>query len=70
MQFRALMIFTCTTLCLHTSSQNVAPSITDPDQLEITEQKKQVVFEQLFSDPTNLSLLFEYANLSILVGDL
>ena len=70
MKFRALMIFTCTTLCLHTSSQNVAPSISDPDQLEITEQKKQVVFEQLFRDPTNLSLLFEYANLSILVGDL
>ena len=34
------------------------------------EQQKEEVFKQLFKDPTNLSLLFKYANLSILVGDL
>ncbi len=51
-------------------AQNVAPAITDSAELERAEQKKQEVFKKLFKDPTNLSLLFEYANLSILVGDL
>tara|TARA_B100001939_G_scaffold114753_1_gene99230 strand:+ start:11463 stop:12827 length:1365 start_codon:yes stop_codon:yes gene_type:complete len=51
-------------------SQNVAPVISDPKLLEQTEQKKEEVFKQLFNDPTNLKLLFEYANLSILLGDL
>ena len=51
-------------------AQNVAPAITDSLELERAEQKKQEVFKKLFKDPTNLSLLFEYANLSILVGDL
>ena len=51
-------------------AQNVAPAITDSVELDRAEQKKQEVFKKLFKDPTNLSLLFEYANLSILVGDL
>ena len=51
-------------------AQNVSPAITDSVELERAEQKKQEVFKKLFKDPTNLSLLFEYANLSILVGDL
>ena len=38
--------------------------------LAAAEQQKEEVFKQLFKDPTNLSLLFKYANLSILVGDL
>ena len=51
-------------------AQNVAPTISDPQALQAIEQKKEEVFKQLFKDPTNLSLLFEYANLSIIVGDL
>ena len=57
-------------LCLNAPAQNVAPTISDPQELAILEQKKDETFKKLFKDPTNLSLLFEYANLSILVGDL
>ena len=70
MKLRVFVISACTFICLFSSAQNVAPSISDPDRLELIKEKQQVVFEQLFEDPTNLSLLFEYANLSILVGDL
>ena len=56
--------------CSHLSAQNVAPTISDPQALEAIEKKKEEVFQQLFKDPTNLSLLFEYANLSIILGDL
>jgi len=59
-----------TFLCLNAPAQNVAPTISDPQELAILEQKKDETFKKLFKDPTNLSLLFEYANLSILVGDL
>ena len=62
----AYLIFACIDL----SAQNVAPTISDPQALEAIEKKKEEVFQQLFKDPTNLSLLFEYANLSIIVGDL
>ena len=62
----ACLIFTG----LNISAQNVAPTISDPQALEAIEKKKEEVFQQLFKDPTNLSLLFEYANLSIIVGDL
>ena len=51
-------------------SQNVQPTLTDPAELAAVNQRKEEVFKQLFQDPTNLSLLFKYANLSILVGDL
>ena len=70
MKLRVFVVSACTFICLFSSAQNVAPSISDPDRLELIKEKQQAVFEQLFEDPTNLSLLFEYANLSILVGDL
>ena len=57
-------------LCMHSLAQNVVPTISDPQALEILEKKKEQTFQKLFKDPTNLSLLFEYANLSIVVGDL
>ena len=70
MKLRVFVVSACTFICLFSSAQNVAPSISDPDRLELIKEKQQAVFKQLFEDPTNLSLLFEYANLSILVGDL
>ena len=57
-------------LSLSLSAQNVEPTISDPEKLAAAQQQKEEVFQQLFKDPTNLSLLFKYANLSILVGDL
>ena len=51
-------------------SQNVPPSITDPEELEATKAERQRVFDSIIDDPTNLENLFNYANLSILVGDL
>ena len=51
-------------------SQNVPPSITDPEQLRATQIERQKVFDSIIEDPTNLENLFNYANLSILVGDL
>ena len=57
-------------MCLHSFAQNVEPTISDPKELSIAQQQKEEVFKQLFKDPTNLSLLFKYANLSIMVGDL
>jgi tetratricopeptide (TPR) repeat protein len=51
-------------------AQNVLPSIADPESVASVQREKEEVFKQLFKDPTNLSLLFKYANLSILVGDL
>jgi hypothetical protein len=55
---------------MHSFAQNVEPTISDPKELSIALQQKEEVFKQLFKDPTNLSLLFKYANLSIVVGDL
>ncbi|MDC0885390.1 porin family protein [Gammaproteobacteria bacterium] len=55
---------------MHSYAQNVEPTITDPKELSAALQQKEEVFKQLFKDPTNLSLLFKYANLSIMVGDL
>ena len=51
-------------------AQNVAPAITDPAALAKVEEERDIVFKKMFADPTNLALLFEYANLSILLGDL
>ena len=70
MNFKNFFLIACTFLGLHLSSQNVQPTITDPAELAAANQRKDEIFEKLFKDPTNLSLLFEYANLSILVGDL
>ena len=57
-------------VCFNLHSQNVQPTISDPKELAVVEQQKEEVFKKLFKDPTNLSLLFKYANLSIMVGDL
>jgi len=70
MKTRAFFLMICTFLCLHSFAQNVKPTISDPKELSIAQQQKEEVFKQLFKDPTNLSLLFKYANLSIMVGDL
>ena len=60
-------------LCLFSISllaQNVPPSISDPEELRATQIERQKVFDSIIDDPTNLENLFNYANLSILVGDL
>ena len=44
-------------------SQNVPPSITDPAELEATQQERQRVFDSIIEDPTNLDNLF---NLSLI----
>ena len=58
--------------CLSISilGQNVPPSITDPEELRETQIERQKVFDSIIEDPTNLENLFNYANLSIIVGDL
>ena len=70
MKFKTFFVSTCIFLCVHSFAQNVQPTITDPEELAIAQQQKEEIFKQLFKDPTNLSLLFQYANISILVGDL
>tara|TARA_Y100000768_G_scaffold167601_1_gene125522 strand:+ start:416 stop:1765 length:1350 start_codon:yes stop_codon:yes gene_type:complete len=70
MNLKNFFLIICTFLGLHLSAQNVQPTITDPTELAAANQRKDETFKKLFKDPTNLSLLFEYANLSILVGDL
>lgn len=70
MLYRTFLLIVCIFLCLGLPAQNVQPTLTDPEELAAAQQQKEEVFKQLFQDPTNLSLLFQYANLSILVGDL
>ena len=70
MKTKAYFLIICIFLCMHSFAQNVEPTISDPKELSIAQQQKEEVFKQLFKDPTNLSLLFKYANLSIMVGDL
>ena len=70
MLYRTFLLIVCIFLCLELPAQNVQPTLTDPEELAAAQQQKEEVFKQLFQDPTNLSLLFKYANLSILVGDL
>ncbi|MDC1147039.1 porin family protein [Gammaproteobacteria bacterium] len=70
MKPRAFFLMICIFLCMHSYAQNVEPTISDPKELSAALQQKEEVFKQLFKDPTNLSLLFKYANLSIMVGDL
>lgn len=63
----------CILLCILSFSlysQNVPPSISDPEVLKETQIERQRVFDSIIEDPTNLENLFNYANLSILVGDL
>jgi len=70
MKFKSLIIFLLTAFVSALPAQNVLPSIADPESVASVQREKEEVFKQLFKDPTNLSLLFKYANLSILVGDL
>ena len=70
MRIRGVFIMACAFMCISLPAQNVQPTISDPEELAIAQQQKEEIFKQLFKDPTNLSLLFKYANISILVGDL
>ena len=70
MNLKSFTLITSIFFALHLSAQNVQPTISDPEELAIAQQQKEEIFKQLFKDPTNLSLLFKYANISILVGDL
>ncbi len=70
MKPRAFFLMICIFMWMHSFAQNVEPTISDPKELSAALQQKEEVFKQLFKDPTNLSLLFKYANLSIMVGDL
>ena len=66
-----ITLFLITFMCMDSlHAQNVAPAITDPAALAKVEEERDIVFKKMFADPTNLALLFEYANLSILLGDL
>ena len=70
MKHRIFLVLASVFVCFNLYSQNVQPTISDPKELALVEQQKEEVFQKLFKDPTNLSLLFKYANLSIMVGDL
>ena len=70
MKHRIFLVLASMFICFNLHSQNVQPTISDPKELAVVEQQKEEVFKKLFKDPTNLSLLFKYANLSIMVGDL
>ena len=67
---KILNIILCFILSINLFTQNVPPSITDPEELRQTQIERQKVFDSIIEDPTNLQNLFNYANLSILVGDL
>ena len=67
---KILNIILCFVLSINLFTQNVPPSITDPEELRQTQIERQKVFDSIIEDPTNLQNLFNYANLSILVGDL
>ena len=68
---KIIALLIVSSLCIDSlQAQNVAPAITDPAALAKVQEERDAVFKKMFADPTNLTLLFEYANLSILVGDL
>ena len=62
------VLFFLSSAFLH--GQNVPPVLTDIEEIERVSAERDKVFSSLISDPTNLDNLFEYANLSILIGDL
>ena len=70
LKLKVLMVTACTFVCLYSSAQNVTPSISDPNLIEQTDLEREKIFASLIDNPTNLDLLFKYANLSILLGDL
>ena len=61
----------CIFLCMYSFAQNVEPTISDPERTVcmLCNKKKRCLSNFLKIQPI-LSLLFKYANLSILVGDL
>ena len=67
---RSSVFFICFLISINLIAQNVPPSISDPEELRATQIERQKVFDSIIEDPTNLDNLFNYANLSILVGDL
>ena len=67
---RSSVFFICYLISINLIAQNVPPSISDPEELRATQIERQKVFDSIIEDPTNLDNLFNYANLSILVGDL
>ena len=67
---RRFILVLCFLLSINLITQNVPPSISDPEELRATQIERQRVFDSIIDDPTNLENLFNYANLSILVGDL
>ena len=68
--FSYLFIISCFLISTFLHSQNVPPVITDKDEIERVSEERDEIFTTLITDPTNLNNLFEYANLSILIGDL
>jgi len=50
-------------------AQNVDPSI-DVSEIDRVQLERDQIFSALIDDPTNMDNLFQYANLSILLGDL
>ena len=68
--FKKISLFICFILSINLFAQNVPPSISDPEELKATQIEREKVFDSIIDDPTNLENLFNYANLSILVGDL
>ena len=53
----------CILLCILSFSlysQNVPPSISDPEVLKETQIERQRVFDSIIEDPTNLENLFNY----------
>ena len=70
MKHRIFLVLASMFVCFNLYSQNVQHTTSDPKQLALVEQQTEEVFKKLFTDPTNQSLLFKYANLSIMVGDL
>ena len=48
----------CCFLSISLFSQNVPPSISDPEELRVTQIERQKVFDSIIDDPTNLENLF------------
>ena len=70
MSIKCILLLFIFGLTFFASSQNVPPTISDPEQLETIRKERQLIFDQLIEEPTNQSNLFKYANLSIILGDL
>ena len=60
---RYILLLFIFTFSFFASSQNVPPTISDPEQLETIKKERQAIFDELIEDPTNQGNLFKYANL-------